>query len=70
MLGIWNRGDWLNREMVQPIYGRVERGSPISDWFISFINEKSIPLIFMCKSTDVFEDLMVDMFIVFLFLLC
>jgi len=38
--------------------------------FIAFINEKSIPLIFMCKGIDVFMDLMVDMFIISLFLLC
>ena len=40
MIGIWNGGDWLKRDLGQPIYGRVERGSPISGWLISFINEK------------------------------
>ena len=48
----------------------MERGSPIFVWFTAFINEKSIPLVFMCKGTDVFMDFMVDMFIVFMFLLC
>ena len=70
MLGIWNGGEWLKRDLAQPLYSWVERGSPIYGWFIAFINEKSIPLIFMCKGTDVFMDLMADMFIVFLFLLC
>ena len=70
MLGIWHGGDWLKRDLAQPIYGQVEYGSPISGWFIAFINEKYIPLIFMCKGTDVFMDFMVDMFFVFMFLLC
>ena len=56
MLGIWRGGDWLKRDMAQPIYGQVERGSPISSWFIAFINYKFIPLIFMCRSTDVYMD--------------
>ena len=60
----------MKRYLVQPFYGPMERGSPISGWFIAFINEKSIPLIFMCKGSDVFMDLMADMFIIFLFLLC
>jgi len=29
MLEIWNGGEWLKRELVQPFYGWVERGSPI-----------------------------------------
>ena len=56
MLGIWHRGDWLKRNLAQPIYGQVERGSPITDWFIAFINEKLTPLIFMCKFTGVYMD--------------
>lgn len=39
-------GDWLKRVLAQPIYGRVERGSPISGWFIAFINEKNHSLDF------------------------
>ena len=70
MLGIWHGGEWMKRDLAKPFYSEVERGSPISGWFILFINEKSIPFIFMCKFTDVFMDLMVDTFIVFLFLLC
>lgn len=54
MLGIWQGGEWLNK--AQPFYAWVERGSPISSWFIAFINEKFIPLIFMCKSTGVYMD--------------
>jgi len=56
MLGIWNGGDWLERDLAQQIYGWVESGSPISSWFIAFINHKSIPLIFMCKCIDVYVD--------------
>ena len=70
MLGIWHGGKWLKRDLAQPLYGWMECGSPISSWFIAFINEKSIPLIFMCKGTDVFMDLTDCMFIVFMFLLC
>jgi len=40
MLGIWHESDWLKRDLAQPIYGRVEHGSPIFGWFIEFINEK------------------------------
>ena len=60
----------MKRDLAQPLYDWVERGSPISSWFIAFINEKSIPLIFMCKGADVFMDFMANMFIVFMFLLC
>jgi len=70
MLGIWHGGDWLKRGLTQPICGRVEHGSPISGWFIIFINEKFTPLIFMCKCTDVYVDFMTDMFMIFLSLLC
>ena len=56
MLGIWHEGDWLKRDLSQPIYDRVECGSPITGWFIASINEKIIPLIFMCKFTDVYMD--------------
>jgi len=56
MLGIWHEGDWLKRDLAYPIYGQVEGSSPISGWFIEFINEKLIPLIFMCKYTDVYMD--------------
>jgi len=69
MLGIWHRGGWLKRDLAEPFYGPVEHVSPISNWFIAFINEKSFPLISMCKGIDVFMDLMVVMFIAFLFLL-
>ena len=69
MLGIWHGGEWLKRDLAQPFHGQVECRSPIASWFITFINEKSIPFIFMFKGTDVFIDLMADMFIVFMFLL-
>jgi len=70
MLGIWHGGDWLKRDLDQPIYVWVERCSPISGWFITFINEKFIPSIFMGKFIGVYVDLMVDMFMIFLSLLC
>jgi len=56
MLGIWHMGDWMKRDLAKPIYGRVERGSPVSSWFIALINEKFIPLIFMCKCIDIYMD--------------
>ena len=59
--------------MVEESFGSaiwVEHGSSISDWFIAFINEKFIPLIFMFKCNDVYVDFMVDMFMIFLSLLC
>ena len=70
MLRIWHGGDWLKRDLAQPIYGQVERGSPFTGWFIAFINEKFIPLIFMCKCIDVYIGiLMADIFIASMFLL-
>ena len=56
MLRIWNMGDWMKRELAQPIYGWVEPDSPIFGWFIALINEKFIPLIFMWKIVDVYMD--------------
>ena len=56
MLGIWHKGDWIKRDLAQPIYGRVEHGSTISSWFIAFISEKFIPFISMCKCIDVYVD--------------
>jgi len=47
MLGIWHEDEWLKRYLAQPFYGRVEHGSPISNWFNVFIKEKFIPLISM-----------------------
>ena len=69
MLGIWHRGEWMKRSLAQPIYGQVECGSPISGWFIEFINEKFIPLIFMYKCTNVYLDYMADMFMIIMPLL-
>ena len=34
MLGIWHEGDWLERDLAHPIYGRLERGSPIPGWIL------------------------------------
>lgn len=70
MLGIWHRDGWLKADWAQPIQGRVERGSPISDQFIAFINEIFIPFVFMCNYIDVYVDFMDDIFMVFILLLC
>jgi len=72
MLGIWHRADWLKRDLAQPIYGWVERGSPMSSWFIAFISEKKNPFPwFSCANVLMYIwILMADMFIVFLFLFC
>jgi len=70
MLGIWHGDEWLKRYFSQPFYGPVEGDSPIFNWFISFINEKFIPLIFMCKCSDVYVDFMADMLMIFMSLLC
>ena len=59
----------MKRELAQPIYGWVERGSPITIWFIALINEKFIPLI-SCVNVLYIWILMADMFMVFMFLLC
>lgn len=56
MLGVWHEGDWLKRDLAHPIYGQVEHGSPISSRLIALINEKFIPLIFICKCIGVYMD--------------
>lgn len=56
MLAIWHEGEWVKRDLAQPFYVWVEHGSPISSWFIAFINEKLIHLIFMCKHIDIYMD--------------
>jgi len=56
MLGIWHEGDLLKIDLDQLVCGHVECDSPITGWFISFFNEKFIPLIFMCKCTDMYMD--------------
>jgi len=70
MPGIWHRGEWLKRHLAQPVYCRVQCGSPISGLFIAFVNEKFIPLIFMCKCTNIYVDFVADMLMIFLSLLC
>lgn len=69
MLGIWHAGEWMKRYLAKPFYSWVERGSPISGWFIAFFNRKVFPLIFMCKGINIFVDLMVVTFVVYLSLL-
>ena len=69
----WNMawGDWLKRDLAQSIYGWVEHGSSISSWFISFINEKKIfPWFSYANVLMYIWIFMVDIFIVFMFLLC
>lgn len=56
MCGIWHGGDWMKRDLDQNNYGPVECGSPITGWFIAFINKKFIPLIFMRKCTRLYMD--------------
>lgn len=56
MHGIMHRGDWMKRDLAKPICGQLECGSPIIGWFIALINEKFIPLIFVCKFIGVYMD--------------
>jgi len=30
MLGIWHMGEWMKRDLDQPLYGWADCGSPIS----------------------------------------
>jgi len=41
MFGIWHRGDWLKRDLAQPIYSRVEHGSPIPGSFLHSLMRNS-----------------------------
>jgi len=43
MLGIWHKGERLNRELAQPFYGRVECGSPIPGWILHSLNKRFFP---------------------------
>ena len=63
-------GDWLKRDLAKLIYGEMECGNPITGWLITCVNEKFIPLIFMCKVLMYIWILMADISIVLLFLLC
>jgi len=56
MIGIWHEGDWMKRDLAHPIYGHVERGSPIFGSFIAFINEKIHSHDFHVKCIDVYMD--------------
>ena len=70
MLGIWHGGDWMKRDLAQPICGRVECGSPSSGWFLYSIIKSSFFLYLVCKCTSYYVDCIVVVSIVFLVLLC
>ena len=70
MPGMWNGGDWLKRYLDQPIYCRVERGSPIPSWFLHLLMRSSFPWNLMCKCTGLYVDHMVDVSLIFLLLIC
>ena len=70
MLGIWHRGEWLKIYLAQPIYGRVESGSPIPGWFLHSLMRSSFPWNLMSKCTDLYVDPMVDLSLIFLLLFC
>ena len=54
----WNMAwGWLAEERLGSTnLCQAEHGSPITGWFIASINKKFIPLIFMCKCTDIYMD--------------
>ena len=56
MFGIWHGGEWMNMDLTHTFYGQVERCSPITGWFIALINDKLIPLVFICKFISVYMD--------------
>jgi len=55
MLGIWHRGEWLKRDLAQPFYGRVERGSPI----LCLVFTSLMKVYFTCISMRNFDGLYV-----------
>ena len=70
MLGIWQRGEWLKKDLAQPFYVRVERGSPI----LGLDFESSIwgyfSLYFYEYYTALYVDYMAMISLVFMLLLC
>ena len=46
----------MKRYLAHLVYGWVECGSPITGWFITLLNDKLIPLVFICKCTIVDMD--------------
>jgi len=70
MLGIWQGGEWLKRELAQPFYGRVERGSPISSLDFASLMKGYFNLYFYEYQTSLYVDHMVVISLMFLLLLC
>ena len=70
MLGIWHGVDWMKRDLAQPIYGGVERGSPILGWFLHSLVRSSFPWHLMCKCIGLYLDPMDEVSMIFLLLLC
>lgn len=70
MLGIWHRGEWLKRDLAQPFYDWVERGSPISGFdFASLI--KAYFFLYFYENFDRLYMVYVSVLsLVFLLLLC
>ena len=58
MLGIWHRVDCMKRDLAQPIYGRVEHGSPEPGWYFHMFNKAKFLLILLSKCTIYYMALM------------
>ena len=70
MIGICHGGEWLKRVFAQPYYARMEHGSPILGFDFSSLMRGYFSLYFYEYYIDLYEDHMVVISLVFMFLLC
>ena len=70
MIRIWHGGDWLKRDLAQPIYGRVVHGSLIPGWLLYSLIIASSPWYFMYKCTGLYVDCMVVTSLLFWLVIC
>ena len=70
MLGTWHRGEWLKRDMDQPFYGQVERGSTILGLNFASLMKGYFSLYFYDNFDGLYMVYMGVLSWVFLLLLC
>ena len=70
MLGIWNRDEWMKRDLAKSFYGQVEHGSPISGLDFSSLMKDYFSLYFNEYYNGLYVHHMSVVSLVFLLLLC
>ena len=70
MLGTWHGGESLKRDLAQPFYGQVERGSPILGLDFASLMKVYFSLYFYDYYTSLYVDHLDVFSLVFMMLLC